>query len=422
MSLPPFAPPHSIATILRGTIWGGVPGPTATGLAIQIGETKPTGLLIIGQWPKTFIQYKSSGDRATVMRSIKTWLLRLTVAAIVGGLAVWAWQSFRPASLPQGIAAGNGRVEAVEIDIATKLPGRIKEVLVDEGDFVTAGQLLARMDTTVLAAQLREAEAQLQRATIGIESAQNLVTQREAEKEAARAIIAQRQAELDAAQKRAARTEDLVPKGAAPIQKLDDERAQFQAAMAALSAAQAQMAAADAAIGFAKSQVIAARSQVEAGSATIQRIQADIDDSALRAPRDGRVQFRVAQAGEVLSAGGKVLNMVDLGDVYMTFFLPATAAGRVRLGTDARLILDAAPQYIIPASVSYVADVAQFTPKTVETAEERQKLVFRIKARISPDLLREHITRVKTGLPGMAYVRLDPQAEWPAHLQGKLPQ
>ena len=355
-------------------------------------------------------------------RSIKTWLLRLTVAAIVGGLAVWAWQSFRPASLPQGIAAGNGRVEAVEIDIATKLPGRIKEVLVDEGDFVTAGQLLARMDTTVLAAQLREAEAQLQRATIGIESAQNLVTQREAEKEAARAIIAQRQAELDAAQKRAARTEDLVPKGAAPIQKLDDERAQFQAAMAALSAAQAQMAAADAAIGFAKSQVIAARSQVEAGSATIQRIQADIDDSALRAPRDGRVQFRVAQAGEVLSAGGKVLNMVDLGDVYMTFFLPATAAGRVRLGTDARLILDAAPQYIIPASVSYVADVAQFTPKTVETAEERQKLVFRIKARISPDLLRKHITRVKTGLPGMAYVRLDPQAEWPAHLQGKLPQ
>ncbi len=355
-------------------------------------------------------------------RSIKTWVLRLTVAATVGGLAVWAWQSFRPAGLPQGIAAGNGRVEAVEIDIATKLPGRIKEVLVDEGDFVTAGQLLARMDTTVLAAQLREAEAQLQRATIGIESAQNLVTQREAEKEAARAIIAQRQAELDAAQKRAARTEDLVPKGAAPIQKLDDERAQFQAATAALSAAQAQMAAADAAIGFAKSQVIAARSQVEAGSATIQRIQADIDDSALRAPRDGRVQFRVAQAGEVLSAGGKVLNMVDLGDVYMTFFLPATAAGRVRLGTDVRLILDAAPQYIIPASVSYVADVAQFTPKTVETAEERLKLVFRIKARISPDLLRKYITRVKTGLPGMAYVRLDPQAEWPAHLQGKLPQ
>jgi HlyD family secretion protein len=87
-----------------------------------------------------------------------------------------------------------------------------------------------------------------------------------------------------------------------------------------------------------------------------------------------------------------------------------------------RLILDAAPQYIIPASVSYVADVAQFTPKTVETAEERQKLVFRIKARISPDLLRKYITRVKTGLPGMAYVRLDPQAEWPAHLQGKLPQ
>jgi len=301
--------------------------------------------------------------------SYKTWLLRIALVAGLAGIAFFAWRALQPQRLPDGFAAGNGRIEAVEIDIAAKLAGRVKEILVDEGDFVTAGQLLAKMDTAVLEAQLREAEAQLQRARIGIESAQNLVKQREAEREAAQAVIAQRQAELDAAQKRLARTEELAAKGAAPIQRLDDDRAQFQAAKAALSAAQAQMAAADAAIGFAKSQVIAARSEADAVSATIQRIQADIDDSALRSPRDGRVQFRVAQPGEVLSAGGKVLNMVDLGDVYMTFFLPTSAAGRVRLGTEVRLILDAAPQYVIPASVSYVADVAQFTPKTVETAE-----------------------------------------------------
>ncbi len=355
-------------------------------------------------------------------KSTKTWLLRIAIVALLAGIAFFAWRSLQPQSLPDSFAAGNGRIEAMEIDIAAKLPGRIKEILVDEGDFVTSGQLLARMDTAVLEAQLREAEAQLQRARIGIDSAQNLVTQREAEKETARAVIAQRQAELDAVQKRLARTEELAAKGAAPIQRLDDERAQFQAAKAALSAAQAQMAAADAAIGFAKSQVIATRSEVEAARATIERIQADIDDSTLRAPRDGRVQFRVAQPGEVLSAGGKVLNMVDLGDVYMTFFLPTNVAGRVRLGTEVQLILDAAPQYVIPASVSYVADVAQFTPKTVETAEERLKLMFRIKAKISPELLRKYITQVKTGLPGMAYVRLDPQAEWPARLQGKLPQ
>jgi HlyD family secretion protein len=133
------------------------------------------------------------------------------------------------------------------------------------------------------------------------------------------------------------------------------------------------------------------------------------------------VQYRVAEPGEVLDAGGVVLNLVDLADVYMTFFLPTQDAGRVAIGTEIRLVLDAAPQYVIPARASFVADVAQFTPKTVETAEERQKLMFRIRAQIPPDLLREHIRQVKTGLPGMAYVRLDPQAEWPPELQARIP-
>ena len=104
-------------------------------------------------------------------------------------------------------------------------------------------------------------------------------------------------------------------------------------------------------------------------------------------------------------------------DVDMTFFLPTAQAGRVAIGSDVRIVLDAAPQYVIPAKVSFVADVAQFTPKTVETALEREKLMFRIRAQISPELLRKHIRYVKTGLPGMAYVKLDPAAEWPASLQ-----
>ena len=72
--------------------------------------------------------------------------------------------------------------------------------------------------------------------------------------------------------------------------------------------------------------------------------------------------------------------------------------------------------------MSYVADVAQFTPKTVETVEERQKLMFRVKARIAPDLLQKYIKSVKTGLPGMAYVQLDSNAEWPADIQVRLPE
>lgn len=349
-------------------------------------------------------------------------LLPVAVIALCIAVAFLAWEWFKPKGLPEGIASGNGRIEAVEIDIATKTPGRVKDILANEGDFVRTGQILAVMDTAVLEAQRREAEAQLQRAVISVETAGSLVTQREAEKAAALAVVAQREAELDGAQRRLARSAELVPRSAASVQTLDDDRARFMGAKASVSAAQSQVAAADAAIGAAKSQVINARSAVEAARATIERFQVDIDDSVLRSPRDGRVQYRVAQPGEVLSAGGRVLNMVDVGDVDMTFFLPTEQAGRVALGTDARLVLDAVPQYVIPAKVSFVADVAQFTPKTVETAQERQKLMFRIKARIAPELLLHHIAQVKTGLPGMAYVRLDPRVEWPAELRVKLPE
>ena len=163
-----------------------------------------------------------------------------------------------------------------------------------------------------------------------------------------------------------------------------------------------------------------AQSAVEAAQATVARIDADLADSELRA-RPRRVQYRVAQPGEVLGAGGKVLNMVDLADVYMTFFLPEQAAGRVALGQDVRIILDAAPQYVIPAAVSFVASTAQFTPKTVETASERQKLMFRVKAQISPELLHKHLQQVKTGLPGVAWIKLDAGAQWPAQLEVRVP-
>ena len=168
--------------------------------------------------------------------------------------------------------------------------------------------------------------------------------------------------------------------------------------------------------------VIVRRTRVEAAQATERRILADIDDSELKAPRDGRIQYRVAEPGEVLAAGGRVLNMVDLADVYMTFFLPTEQAGLLALGSEARLVLDAAPDLVIPANISFVASVAQFTPKTVETSDERLKLMFRVKARIPPELLAQHLEYVKTGLPGMAYVRLDKQQPWPEALAVRLPQ
>ncbi len=352
----------------------------------------------------------------------KKWLIRAVGSMAIGILAVVAWQRYGGNEKNEGISSGNGRIEAVEIDIAAKTSGRIKAILVNEGDFVTVGQIVARMDTEVLDAQRREAEAYLHKAESAVKTVQNQVVQRRSEKAAALALLAQREAELDAAQKRLSRSEPLAGMGAVSTQELDDDRAQALSSQAAIRAAKAQIAATEAAIATAQSQEVEARSVVEATRATIERLQADINDSALKATRDGRVQYRIAQPGEVVAGGGKILNLLDLSDVYMTFFLPSAIAGRVAIGSEARLVLDAAPDYVIPATVSFVADVAQFTPKTVETASERQKLMFRVKAHIAPDLLKKHIRQVKTGLPGMAHVRLDPQIAWPPALQVRLPQ
>lgn len=344
---------------------------------------------------------------------------QLILAAIVIALAIggyYAWKSLNSDGLPEGIAHGNGRIEAVEIDISTKTAGRIREILASEGSFVKEGDVLARMDTEQLESKRRQAEAELRRAEIGIDTAKSLVTQREAEFAANQATIAQREAQLDAARRRLNRSQTLSQSRTVSEQVLDDDRATAQGAEAAVSAAKAQLAASDAAINAAKAQVIDAEASVEAAKAAISSIEADISDATLKAPKPGRVQYRVAEPGEVLSAGGRVLNLVDLSDVYMTFFLPTAQAGRVAIGAEARIVLDAAPQYVIPASISFVADVAQFTPKTVETEEERQKLMFRIKAKVPQELLQKYIQQVKTGLPGMVYVKLDPDAAWPQNL------
>lgn len=350
-----------------------------------------------------------------MMSKSKPWILiGVVVIAVAGGY--YAWKALNGDGLPDGIASGNGRMEAVEIDISTKAPGRIREILADEGDFVQENDILARMDTVQLESQHKQAEANLRRAEIGIESARSLVTQRQAEQSAAQATVAQREAQLDAAKRRLARSQQLTQSRTVSQQVLDDDRATAQGAEAAVGASKAQLAATEAAIGSAKAQVVDAEASVEAAKAAIVSIEADINDATLRAPKPGRVHYRVAQPGEVLSAGGRVLNLVDVSDVYMTFFLPTAQAGRLAIGADARIVLDAAPQYVIPAKINFVADVAQFTPKTVETEEERQKLMFRVKAKIPQELLQKYIQQVKTGLPGMAYVKLDPNAEWPKNL------
>jgi HlyD family secretion protein len=332
-------------------------------------------------------------------------------------LAGWfVWSRLDSTNTTEGFVKGNGRIEATAVDVATKLGGRLESLLVKEGDFVIAGQKLAVMQSDSLLAQRDQALAQLAQTKATVASAKAQVAMRESDLAALQATQVQRETELDSAQRRYRRSVQLAKEGSLSDQVLDDDRAAVRTAEATLSAAKAQVAAGRAAIEAAKAQVIGAESNVNAAAATVASIETDLTDSILTAPRDGRVQYLVTQPGEVLGAGGKVINMIDLSDVYMTFFLPETVAGRIALGQDVHLVLDVAPDYVIPAQVSFVASTAQFTPKTVETASERQKLMFRVRARISPQLLQKYITQVKTGLPGVAWLKLDEASAWPAEL------
>ncbi len=403
-----------------------------------------------------------------------TWHYSDTARGVVARVVEY----FRGPTLPPGFASGNGRIEATEYDIATKRPTRIIAVLVKEGDLVEPGQVVVHMDTADLEADLRTSEAQLaqaredkrralsavaQRAS-EVQSALAAITQRESDLRRANAGIAnresevrradativQRESELLLAKQDVERAQPLLAPGAINRQEFDqyvsrrataeavltqaraareaaeaaliEARAQREAAVAALAQAKAQAQAAEAALEAARVDVDFREAAIRAATARIERVTTDIDDSTLKSPILGRVQVKVAQPGEVLQAGGRVLNLVDLTDVYMTFFLPTATAGRVPLGAEVRLVLDAAPDLVIPARTTFVSDVAQFTPKTVETKVEREKLMFRIKAHIPAELLKQHIRMVKTGLPGVAYVRLDLDAKWPDHLAVKLPR
>jgi HlyD family secretion protein len=308
-------------------------------------------------------------------------------------LAVLAWHYLQEPELPEGIASGNGRLEATQVDITTKLAGRLAEVSFKEGEDVKAGQVLARMDVRELEAELRQAQAQ--------------VIQAQKQRTAAAAVIAQRKSEVTLAEKNLARSRELYENQNIPIEQLQRSETTLQTAQAALSAAKAELALAEAAID-------AARARAES-------VRTRIDDGALKTPTAGRVLYRLAEPGEVLPAGGKVLTVLDLTDASMTIFLPTLEAGRLRIGDEARIVLDAISEYTIPAKVSFVSPEAQFTPKEVETRTEREKLMFRVKVQIDPALLAKHSAIMKTGVPGEAYVRLGTDVAWPESLQVRLP-
>jgi len=295
----------------------------------------------------------------------------------------------RPTGLPAGFASGNGRLEAVEVDIATKIAGRLAELGPREGDMVEAGVVVARLDADDLRAQLRAAEAQVVQARKAVEESQ--------------AGVRKSRTDVSLAGKTLKRSESLVDKGFISRSKLDTDQTGMEGAMAGMDQAQSRVAEAEAALA--------------AAVAKMDSLQATLNDTSLKAPISGRVLYRLAEPGEVLAAGGKALTLLDLSDMYITIYLPTDKAGQVALGSEARIVLDALSGQPIPATVAFVAAKAQFTPREVETRTEREKLMFRIKVKPDPAWLATHRDLVKGGLPGVAYVRLDANAPWPASLQ-----
>jgi HlyD family secretion protein len=345
----------------------------------------------------------------------KQWLLTaIGPLVILVIIFVFLWHGGDDKS---NIISANGRIEATEIDISSRMPGPVKEILVHEGDYVKAGQVVAYMDTDVLQAQLTEAQGKLRQACNNIIISQSRLTQRKSEKIAAEAVLKQRDAELEVAKKRWERSLRLVSEGAASQQTADDDWVSYQSAISAKESSLAQIQAAEAVIETAKEEVTGAESAVEAAKGSLERIEANIRDSTLKAPRNGRIQYIVVHPGEVVAVGSPIISLVDLSDVYMTFFLSTEYAGRIAIGEEARLKLDATPKKIIPAFITYVSSKAQFTPKTVETASEREKFMFRVKAQIPPELIEKYVNYVKVGMPGMAYIRIDPKKPWPENLK-----
>jgi len=321
------------------------------------------------------------------------WYILGVIVLLAAGLSTFLWLR-HSTDTTEGIASGNGRIEAVEVDITTKYSGRLAEILAKEGDMVESGQVLANMDVQGLKAQIRQAEAEVRQAR----QKRNL----------AAAVIEQRKGELALSEKDLDRSRRLYESKAVALQKLQHDETAEQTAKASLEAARAQVADTEAAI--------------EAAVAKTEEIKTHLEDNVLKSPISGRVLYRLAEPGEVLPAGGKALTLLDLSDVYMTIFLPTEQAGKINIGSDARILLDALPGVVIPATVSFVAPRAQFTPKEVETQTEREKLMFRVKVKIAPELLKKHVEKVKTGLPGVAYVRMDPNAQWPERLSAGLAQ
>ncbi|KND83174.1 hemolysin D [Aggregatibacter actinomycetemcomitans serotype b str. SCC4092] len=300
------------------------------------------------------------------------------------GFAIWKNRQLQASEL-NGIAAVNGRLELKRLDIATLYPGRVEEILVQESNEVKRNQPLARLSSSISQAQVSAAQAQKKRAEESVARQQQVNVTK---------------LELNNAQK--LRLDNLISSS-----ELEHRQAAYKASLAAVNTTQAAKAEAQAAVAQAQAQLEQAQSQNT--------------DMLIKAPKDGRVEYQIAEVGNVLGAGGKVVSLLDPTDTYINVFLTAPQMNQLKLGDEARIVIDGMDA-VFPANITFIANNAQFTPKSVETTEERAKLMFKVKLQLPVDIALKYKLLLKGGMTGLGYVKYDQQAQWPAQLNVRLPQ
>jgi HlyD family secretion protein len=299
-----------------------------------------------------------------------------------------------------GVIAASGHVEATEVRLSTKVPGHVQSLRVEEGDAVKAGQEIARIDTTD--ARLARDAAVAERAQAEAERRLRVNGSRPEDVAEAEAQVQRAQADLRGAQEDLERMEKLLASGSGTDKSRDDARTRRDMAAANLEAARERLRKLRA--GSRMEEIDSATARVAAADAKIAQLEQEIADAVITSPVNGVVTEKLVEPGELLTRGTALVVVTDLARPWLSVYVPEPDLGRVRLGQEAEVATDAGQKRT--GHVTFVSSQAEFTPKNVQTPEERAKLVYKIKIGLdNPDGL------FKPGMPAQARLSATAQAE-----------
>jgi len=300
------------------------------------------------------------------------------VAVIV--VAVALYFILRPRG-DAGALDASGTVEATDAQLGFQAAGRIDTILVDEGDRVKADQLLARLDVSELTARRAQAAAQLAAAQAGLTELEH--GSRTQEVQQGRDALAAAEQKLADARRDLDRTRQLFNGGAVSRESLDKAQTAFDVAQS--SRDQAAQALQLLEVGPRPERIEAQRATVAQAHATVAQIDAMLANAQIHAPFAGVVTVKDREIGETVSGGAPVLTVTNLDDRWVRIYIPETRIGAVHLGEAATITADTYKGKVYRGAVSFIASEAEFTPKNVQTTDERVKLVYAVKVRITSD-------------------------------------